>query len=79
MGYGKRSDFTMANVEDKGDFLYNHEKMGSFKEELERLKAKGTRKGSTMGTPYQKYERSIVTTNLSHYLGAGTQNMNGLG
>ena len=52
MGYGKRSDFTQANVEGKGDFLYDYEKMGSFKVELEKMKNKSTRKGTTMGTPY---------------------------
>lgn len=31
MGYGKRYDFTMANIEDKGDFKYDYDRMGSFK------------------------------------------------
>lgn len=31
-GKSKRFDFTMANVKDKGDFIYDFEKLGSVKE-----------------------------------------------
>ena len=69
-GKSKRFDFTMANVKDKGDFIYDFEKIGSVKEQLLRNKRKGTLK-STFGTAHAQNEKAVVKTGLAHYLGKG--------
>ena len=38
--------------------------MKTFKERLEELKSKASKKGQTFGTPYNNYEKSIVASNL---------------
>lgn len=44
MGYGSRSDFTLENVKNKGDYVYDYNKMGSFKYTLEMSKLRGTKR-----------------------------------
>jgi hypothetical protein len=76
-GYGKRSDFTLANIKDKGDYNHDYDKMGSFKKSLEKLKEKGTRRGSTFGGPF--CEANFLPKATNYYLGRGNKNQNGLG
>jgi hypothetical protein len=53
--------------------------MGSFKYALEQSKIKGTKKGDTFGTPYNRYETAIIPEGNNHYFGKGNMNHNGLG
>ena len=45
--------------------------MGSFRNTLENLKLKGTKRGDTFGTPYSKYEKSMILGAKNHYFGKG--------
>jgi hypothetical protein len=48
--------------------------MGSFKNSLEQSKIKGTKKGDTFGTPYNRYETAMVPEGKNHYYGKGNLN-----
>lgn len=43
MGFGKRYDFTMANVQDKGEAKYEFENFGSIRKNLEHRRKFGTK------------------------------------
>lgn len=79
MGLGKRSDFTLENAADKADFSYDYDKMGSLKYELSKVKEKSTKKGITFGRAHKDYEKAMVTSNLKHYFGRGTDQKHGIG
>jgi len=79
IGYGRRSDFTLENVDDKGEAKYDFEKFGSFKYSLETSLNKTTKKKDTFYSSYKKYEKVYIPTGLSQNLGRGVSNHNGLG
>lgn len=79
IGFGLRSDFTTQQVKDKGDFVYDFEKFGSLKYQMQLNKERGTKKNYTFGCTPDRYEKAVVSTGLNHYLGKGITNFNGLG
>jgi hypothetical protein len=43
MGKGERSDFTIDNVEDKGDFTLNYDRMKTMRQSIENMREKATK------------------------------------
>ncbi len=80
-GYGNRYDFTTANVKHKGDYSYDFDKLGSFKNTIENYKIRSNKKADSFGSPYSKYEKVMVNQRgaYTHYYGKGNNNLNGVG
>ena len=51
MGKGERSDFTIDNVEDKGDFTLDYDRMKTMRQSIENMREKAT-KLQTFGANY---------------------------
>ena len=60
IGYGPRSDFTLENAKDKGDFNYNYDQMGSISTDIHKRKVSGTNKDTTFGVPYNGYGKQVI-------------------
>lgn len=76
-GYGARSDFTLNNIDDKGDYTQDYENMCTLRKSLDVTKLKSTKKNDTFGANYN--DKLIVARGKQHYYGKGTANHNGLG
>jgi hypothetical protein len=47
MGKGKRSDFTQDNVDDKGDFVYDYDRMKTLSYSVEKIREKAMKMQDT--------------------------------
>lgn len=71
MGHGNRSNWTLENARDKGDFNLDYGKLGSIQNDSHTQKLKTTKKGMTFGLPYSRFEKAVVKSGLQQYYGKG--------